>query len=462
MPSSDHLENRLRKELYRKISIVESSHARPSEGLIQERIRYYGNKCYEANQMIQQARYEYAALRSDKEHLFNRRGGAFHYLVKLRQLAASHRQQRKELVTFTELFVLSHEWYEILVTADEVEELSRLEFLSKLGEEEYVEPTEPGDRNYPEPVKTHRSYYQKDVTTMIRHQLIKFDALLEEEQEACEFAEAETRRNTTLEDEALRQMRESFDDLQDEIRRQKEDNTEWIETVRDSYYSFMEQNKRNVENSKAMAAELKRVEANQREIITQMTRYMNECQHLAAKIEENLMESRSREEEKQMEHDCTSPGCSRTGYKRKHYGVHIPTADKEKYETILKQSLQELQEIDDFLSYNVIKERRYGDRVMKETEEGMACVYCKTKGRHYSDACPEVRLVSKRLEILNSEKRCKECLGYHYRKECTKKLPCFYCKAGKYQDDFDHHCSVCRKPEEVENKLKRRGEMQII
>ncbi|VDO09423.1 unnamed protein product [Haemonchus placei] len=211
-----------------------------------------------------------------------------------------------------------------------------------------------------------------------------------------------------------------------------------------------------------MAAELKRVEANQREIITQMTRYMNECQHLAAKIEENLMESRSREEEKQMEHDCTSPGCSRTGYKRKHYGVHIPTADKEKYETILKQSLQELQEIDDFLSYNVIKERRYGDRVMKETEEGMACVYCKTKGRHYSDACPEVRLVSKRLEILNSEKRCKECLGYHYRKECTKKLPCFYCKAGKYQDDFDHHCSVCRKPEEVENKLKRRGEMQII
>ncbi|XGW28135.1 hypothetical protein V3C99_008162, partial [Haemonchus contortus] len=53
--------------------------------------------------------------------------------------------------------------------------------------EEYMEPTQPGYRNYSETVKTYRSYYQKDVTRMIKHQLIKFDALLEEEQEACEL-----------------------------------------------------------------------------------------------------------------------------------------------------------------------------------------------------------------------------------------------------------------------------------
>uniref|UniRef100_A0A7I4YMT2 V-type proton ATPase subunit a n=1 Tax=Haemonchus contortus TaxID=6289 RepID=A0A7I4YMT2_HAECO len=137
------------------------------------------------------------------------------------ELTASHRQQRKELVIFTELFVLSHEWYEILVTAK-----------LGLGEEESMESTEPGDRIYPKPVKTYRSYYKEDVTRMVKHKLIKFDALLEGEQEACEFAKAENRSNTTLEHEALRQMRESFGDLQDEIRRQNESNTEWTETVR--------------------------------------------------------------------------------------------------------------------------------------------------------------------------------------------------------------------------------------
>ncbi|KAK5977104.1 hypothetical protein GCK32_013845 [Trichostrongylus colubriformis] len=87
--------------------------------------------------------------------------GAFHYLLKLKQLSATHRQQREQIVSDTELFVLGHEW-------------------------------------------TNWSYDRKDVTNMIKYQLTKIDTLLEEEKEACERAEAETPCKNKLEDEAFR------------------------------------------------------------------------------------------------------------------------------------------------------------------------------------------------------------------------------------------------------------------
>ncbi|KAK6018375.1 hypothetical protein OSTOST_16045 [Ostertagia ostertagi] len=460
MSTSANLENRLRKELRRKIAIVESSQARPTEELVQQRIRYYGTKCHEARMTLQQARYEYAAIMTDKQELLNRRGGAFHYLVKLKQLSATHRHQREEIVSATELFVLGHEWYEILVTAGEVDELARLEFIRKLGEEEHIEASEPGDRSYPEPVRTNWSFDRKDVADMIKYQLIKFDTLLEEEKEACERAEAETRCKATLEDEALRQMRESCQDLQDEVRRQNEDSVEFMETMKSCYDSIKKQNRKSAESSKAMMEELRKVTESQKEITAQITRCMEECQQLKAQFQENLKEMRRWNEEKIVEQDQASSSHTRAGDKRRFQGFDISLAEKPKFETMLEESRLELEEIDDFLSRNIVKERRFGDRVLKKNEGDLTCIFCKTIGRHYSDACPEVRRVAKRIEMINVEKRCRLCIGYHYQKDCTKHVPCFYCKDSL--DDFEHHCSVCRKPEEFQNRLKRRREVKVI
>lgn len=107
---------------------LSSSKARPSEALIQQILCSYGDQCYEDSTTIKPACHEYASLLHDKQDLFTKRGGALHYLVKLKQLYATHKQHRMDLVTSTEFFVLAHEWYEILETVNEVEELSRLKF----------------------------------------------------------------------------------------------------------------------------------------------------------------------------------------------------------------------------------------------------------------------------------------------------------------------------------------------
>ncbi|VDL64515.1 unnamed protein product [Nippostrongylus brasiliensis] len=101
MSHSEDLERRLKRELKRKITIVESSRTRPTEAMIQERLRKYGDACFEAEETIQQARYEYANLLQDKSHVYNRRGGVYHYLVMMKQLHARHTEQKKELISTT-------------------------------------------------------------------------------------------------------------------------------------------------------------------------------------------------------------------------------------------------------------------------------------------------------------------------------------------------------------------------
>ncbi|VDP04769.1 unnamed protein product [Heligmosomoides polygyrus] len=160
------------------------SRARPTEPTFQERLRFYGVKCHEAVTTIRQARHEFAALMQDKRDLFTRRGGAFHYLVKIRKLHSTHSQRRSVLVTATEFFVMSHEWYEILVAADEAEESSRLDFINLLCDQVFIKPTEPGDKDYPEPASVQKSYICRDVVDMMRYQLIQFDVLLDEEKRA--------------------------------------------------------------------------------------------------------------------------------------------------------------------------------------------------------------------------------------------------------------------------------------
>ncbi|VDO89916.1 unnamed protein product [Heligmosomoides polygyrus] len=123
MSHSEDLERRLKKELKRNITIVESSRSRPTEAMIQQRIRQYGDACFDAEDTIRQARYQYGNPRQDRPDICNRRGGVYHYLVMLRQLNIKHREQKKDLISTMELFKLANEWYEILVTVGDVDEM---------------------------------------------------------------------------------------------------------------------------------------------------------------------------------------------------------------------------------------------------------------------------------------------------------------------------------------------------
>ncbi|EYC40514.1 hypothetical protein Y032_0609g618 [Ancylostoma ceylanicum] len=147
---SEELEKRLQMELRNKLELVTSSPGRLSEKTIQGRIKFFGYRCHEWTATVRHARYEYVGLTQDKEFLLNQRGGALHSSVKLRQLHDKHLQQQKDLLAAVELFNLAHDWYEVLVAAGEVDELSRLAFLQSIGGETAYEPSEPGDPNYPQ------------------------------------------------------------------------------------------------------------------------------------------------------------------------------------------------------------------------------------------------------------------------------------------------------------------------
>ncbi|KAK5980016.1 hypothetical protein GCK32_000117 [Trichostrongylus colubriformis] len=69
MPTSDGLEERLRRELDAKIAFVQSAPCRPTEPLIQQKIKEFGQKSHEWIETIKQARYEYINLIQDRADL---------------------------------------------------------------------------------------------------------------------------------------------------------------------------------------------------------------------------------------------------------------------------------------------------------------------------------------------------------------------------------------------------------
>ncbi|KAK6057024.1 hypothetical protein COOONC_05463 [Cooperia oncophora] len=89
----------------------------------------------------------------------------------------------------------------------------------------------------------------------MKYQLVKLDALLEEEQESCETAEAEVRRNTAVEDETMRQRCDH------------------------------EKCTKNAEGSKYIINELRKVSERSKEATPQITRYAEEWKRLTAQIE---------------------------------------------------------------------------------------------------------------------------------------------------------------------------------
>ncbi|KAK5964181.1 hypothetical protein GCK32_020221, partial [Trichostrongylus colubriformis] len=120
-------EKRLQQELRKKIEIVQTAPGRPSEKLIQGKLKHYGDKCYDINDILNDYQNEFISLMADRDTILKRRGGALHFYLKLKLLYKGHAQYRKECTSDLDNFVLAHEWYEILVAADEVEELARLD-----------------------------------------------------------------------------------------------------------------------------------------------------------------------------------------------------------------------------------------------------------------------------------------------------------------------------------------------
>ncbi|XGW18861.1 hypothetical protein V3C99_003004, partial [Haemonchus contortus] len=76
--------------------------------------------------------------------------------------------------------------------------------------------------------------------------------------------------------------------------------------------------------------------------------------------------------------------------------------------------------------------RRYDQgHINKAHERFMRCVFCEAVGHHYSDSCTVVRDVASRNQLIESSKRCKQCLEVICARglACKKNLTiCFYCR----------------------------------
>uniref|UniRef100_A0A7I4YKX3 CCHC-type domain-containing protein n=1 Tax=Haemonchus contortus TaxID=6289 RepID=A0A7I4YKX3_HAECO len=82
--------------------------------------------------------------------------------------------------------------------------------------------------------------------------------------------------------------------------------------------------------------------------------------------------------------------------------------------------------------------------VYRRKERVMACVFCREKGRHYSDLCNELRTGLERKRYLTRNGRCHNCLEVQCERSrlCSKfRIPCFHCKRR------GHHSAVCELPD---------------
>lgn len=450
MPLSSELEERLCNELRRKIEIVRNSPGHPSEKTVQDRIQWLGDQCYEWLPTIRQARYEYVNLMHDRDYLLNQRGGALHFYVKLRQLHEEHQQQRRDLLTTAELFALAHEWYEILVAAGEANELDRLAFLHSLNEKVHLEPTEPGDQNYPQPTQVHRTYQLREVLDMVKAQKRNFGHLLDEEREEVIEARKRSKISCAIEEEATRDMRIQLEQLH------------------------------NIVQTKA--AELhERIDALERAYSVSFTRLMESINEKHAVILSKLdmlpgpvlrPESPSRMDVDES-HRSGSPINGEPLENEEEYRNPSPypesnTSEEDDAERVLilqrriNDGEREFREIEEYLANNWVRERHFGSRTMKWSEAKMMCVYCKEQGQHYSDACPNVPSVAERTDILEAEGRCKICVERHDTDSCTRSNTCFYCK--KFRRDpkerEKHHASICPRPEDFARTIERRHQLR--
>ncbi|KAK5986509.1 hypothetical protein GCK32_008348 [Trichostrongylus colubriformis] len=88
--------------------------------------------------------------------------------------------------------------------------------------------------------------------------------------------------------------------------------------------------------------------------------------------------------------------------------------------------------------------RNFICRGMRREDEEMPCIFCKVRGRHYSDQCTTFSSARQREKILADEGRCRACLDWWCPRgpRCKKAgVPCRYC------NETGHNSCVCEAPE---------------
>ncbi|CAJ0603090.1 unnamed protein product [Cylicocyclus nassatus] len=393
------MEENLRQEFARKIRMVESSPARPTESIVRQKLKFYADKCYEFESLHKHAKARFVSLMMD---------------------------------------------------------------------------------------------------SIVHNLLGLYDLLLKEEKAAVEEAECEFKRNTAAEDKTLREMRNAFMDLQDDVKKQQHETREWMQAMhqhfeglvtremKDGFRSLREEVKRQqestmhqIENITAQLQNLsgqvsEEAESRKHELKSQS----NSIRSWLDKMESSISSTMSTNEDPHKRHqdkgqhhaqqgeeeDRTShSGCTRTGSKRRHESP-VSEFDRQQanLQRLLDQSEREVSDVEHFLSNCGGIERRFGDREMKDNESLLMCV-CKVFGKHYSDACPRIRSVAERLEILREEGRCLNCIELHDALSCRKRPICFYCKradpSAPPSEHREHHASICTKPEEYTRKVQLRKDL---
>ncbi|VDL63614.1 unnamed protein product [Nippostrongylus brasiliensis] len=91
--------------------------------------------------------------------------------------------------------------------------------------------------------------------------------------------------------------------------------------------------------------------------------------------------------------------------------------------------------------------REFHEGMARSTEARMRCVFCGSRGRHYSDSCPRIRDGRRRKIKLQDENRCPMCLeiGCISDQKCPKYwVKCFHC--GR----MGHHSAICEAPDKAQ------------
>ncbi|VDL82326.1 unnamed protein product [Nippostrongylus brasiliensis] len=441
----------IRNELRRKAQLVEKTPARPSEELIQHRLKTYGTKCYEAAKVTEEAMNEYVNLMACRDDYYNRRGGALQFYLKLKQLHKEHELHVHELKNNAELFMMSHDWYEILVVADEAQELDRLAFLRSLNEEEVFESSNPEDSSYPQPVKVHRSYERNDVARFTQLQLVRLQTVLDEEKTSVEEAKFMSKTIGKYEAEVLSDLRFAMEDLKGEVTSYIQNTTQQLDDMKKALKSTCRLVHGILDHVE------RREDVQERHNSQFMESITNHYDDIKSKFDEVFKRIDGLKLEKE---DKSKQDADKRSTKRRYHDTSDD--DIEEYRGRIASCEEELNELDKFLENNVVRERQFGPRLMKKNEQQLKCVYCHEIGNHYSDACPIVTTVQERTTVLLKEKRCTICLELHYGSPCAKSVTCFYCNSSqpRITQNSDHHSSLCIRPERFVEVQNRRRELQ--
>lgn len=98
--------------------------------------------------------------------------------------------------------------------------------------------------------------------------------------------------------------------------------------------------------------------------------------------------------------------------------------------------------------------REFATGMDRSRESRMRCVFCGTRGDHYSDSCRKVRDSNRRKLLLKDDQRCLTCLeiGCPETEACPKYwTKCYHC------GQLGHHSAICEKPDiaqQIEDDIK--------